>query len=161
MIRAMAPQAMEMLLDRQATQLEALIGASEALQHAVINNDSPALNAAMERLNSEQKALEAVERERMDLMVDEGFTQDTTMGDYILKATEDRRETLTQRYARLSNLLLNLKDMQAANTLLLREGLTYIQVQLSAMTPKHASTGLYSRQAKMVHTQGAALDTRG
>lgn len=150
---------LEELLDVQIEQFETLLSASEALQHAVIHNHHEDLNLAMERLSAAQQELAATEAERMALLAQEGKVE-LTMSQYILQAEADRREGLTGRFARISQLVKTLKDMQEANTLLLREGLSYIQAQLGAVTPKKMAL-TYTRQGKPMAPPGLSVDKEG
>lgn len=156
----MPPNSLEEVLDLQAGKLEELLGASEALQHAVIHNDHEALKSAMEKMNEAQTALGEVEQARLSVLAQEGKA-DATLREYIDTSQPPRRETLDSLFSRISTLVLHLKRMQEANTMLLREGLSYIQVQLSAATPKKTNAGVYGRTGTFKAFQGAALDTVG
>lgn len=156
----MPQKSLEDILDLQAGKLEELLGASEALQHAVIENNQDSLKTAMERMTSVQLELSEVEQARMTVLASEG-KEDLTLRDYINKSEPTRREVLDGLFSRINTTVLHLKRMQEANTLLLREGLSYIQVQLSAAVPKRASSGTYGNRGQLKTMQGLALDTVG
>jgi hypothetical protein len=154
------PETLENILDRQLEQFEKLISASSALQTAIIKNDQKALNESMEHLARERNVLVDIEEDRMALLTGEG-REALSMSEYLKKAEPERREGLSSRFTEVSYALNNLKDLQESNTMLLREGVQFVRVQLNAAIPNQQTKALYGRRGNVLAPQGKALDTVG